>query len=54
MGEDQAPDIRAFLAAVHQIFGKTKREIQVPPIEVVHPLAPTDTNKLRGVAELLP
>jgi hypothetical protein len=54
MGEDQTADIRAFLAAVHQIFGNTKRKIQVPSVEVVHPLAPRDANKFRGVTELFP
>src|SRR5215467_9821584 len=54
MGEDQAPQIRAFLAATHQIVSKTKRQIQVAPIEVVHPLTPRDANKLRGMAQLFP
>src|SRR5262245_36518089 len=54
MGEDQAPQIRAFLAASHQIVGKTKRQIQVPPIEVVHPLTPRDANVLRGIAQPFP
>src|SRR5262245_8016879 len=54
MGEDQAPQIRAFLAATHQIVGETKRQVQVPPIEVVHPLTPRDANKLRGIVQLFP
>src|SRR5262245_14313300 len=54
MAEDQAPRIAAFLPAPHQIVGKTSRQIQVPPIEMVHPLTPRDANELRGIAQLFP
>src|SRR5262245_66551930 len=54
MGEDQTLGIRAFLAAVHQIFGNAKRKIQLSSIEVVHPFAPRDADKLRGETELFP